>query len=263
MTHRFYTTLCLFVIAFLAACGESSYSLPPAGGMDADASAHPAGEAEQIKPRIIGAMRNVMWKNELFARIDFDTLQNRENLFALGPLENLSGEFAIIDGRAWVARVMEGQPVITEDFNIRAPFAGFVYEADWKTMALTQEIRTISDLNQWFDQRIADDQPSFFFQIDASVDHAVYHIMDLPAGTEVTSPDVAHELGRKYFTCSNQSADLLGFYSREHQGVFTHHDSHTHIHLISKDKVHLGHLDSLLLSEEGNMLYLPAHVRLK
>lgn len=151
----------------ITACDDAPSSLPPTGGMETQTSVHPAGEAEALKPRIIGTMRNVLWKNELFARIDFDTLQNRAHLYALGPLENLTGEFAIIDGHAWVVRVVNEQP-----------------------------------------------------------------------------------------------AELLGFYSREHKGVFTHHDSYTHIHLLSNDKIHLGHLDTLLLSEHSNLLYLPTHVNL-
>lgn len=250
------------LLTLITACEDAPSAFPPAGGMETEMSEHPAGKAETRQPRIIGAMRNVMWKNELFARIDFDTLQNRANLYALGPLENLTGEFAIIDGRAWVAQVVDGQPVVTEEFAIRAPFTGYVYEPEWRQTPLDRHIRTTTDLNHWFDQHVAEDHPPFFFRIDASIERAVYHVMDLPEGTEVTSPDIAHKLGRKYFTCREQPAELLGFYSRRHKGVFTHHDSHTHIHLLSKDKMHMGHLDSLLLSEQGNKLYLPTHVNL-
>lgn len=230
--------------------------------MEPSTTVHPAGQAEARTPRIIGAMRNVMWKGELFARIDFDTLSQRDHLFALGPLEGLSGEFVVLDGQAWVARVVDGQPEVTADFAIRAPFAGFAYEPEWRQISFPPNVLTISALNNWFDAHIAPGHPPFFFRIDAGIEEAVYHIMDLPEGTEVTSPDVAHELGRTYFNVRNQRADLLGFYSTEHKGIFTHHDSHTHIHLLSAGRKHLGHLDTLLLLENDNLLYLPTHVKL-
>lgn len=74
--------------------------------------------------RIIGALHTVMWKGELFARIDFDTLSQKENLYALGPIEGLQGEFMVLDGLAFKSEVIEGRVVVNETFALRAPFAG-------------------------------------------------------------------------------------------------------------------------------------------
>jgi acetolactate decarboxylase len=38
--------------------------------------------------------------------------------------------------------------------------------------------------------------------------------------------------------------EIIGFFSTEHKGVFTHHDSFLHMHLITKDKEKMGHLDA-------------------
>lgn len=36
---------------------------------------------------------------------------------------------------------------------------------------------------------------------------------------------------------------MVGYFSTSHQGEFTHHDSFTHIHLITADRKVMGHLD--------------------
>jgi len=40
---------------------------------------------------------------------------------------------------------------------------------------------------------------------------------------------------------------LIGFFSRNHKAVFTHHDSFFHAHFISDDREVLGHIDELNL----------------
>ena len=42
---------------------------------------------------------------------------------------------------------------------------------------------------------------------------------------------------------------ILGFYSQNHQGLFTHHDAFTHMHVRNADGTAMGHVDYL---ESGN-----------
>ena len=44
---------------------------------------------------IVGAMKNVMRKGELFATIDLDSLSNKTHLYGMGPVEYLTGELSI------------------------------------------------------------------------------------------------------------------------------------------------------------------------
>ena len=56
--------------------------------------------------QVIGAMRNVMWKGELHGTIALDTIQNKEHLYGLGPVEYLAGELLIIDGKSYKTTVV-------------------------------------------------------------------------------------------------------------------------------------------------------------
>ena len=70
--------------------------------------------------------------------------------------------------------------------------------------------------------------------------------------TNESSPQEAH-LGQTNYEVKNQEAEIIGFFSTNHEGVFTHHDSNIHLHLITKDLSMMGHLDEI----ESLKLYVP------
>ena len=64
----------------------------------------------------------------------------------------------------------------------------------------------------------------------------------------------AHQ-GQVNYTLTNENVEIVGFYSTKHQGIFTHHDSFLHMHLITTDEQKMGHLDAVQLKEMK--LFLP------
>jgi acetolactate decarboxylase len=70
----------------------------------------------------------------------------------------------------------------------------------------------------------------------------------------VSSPEDAHK-GQTNYNLKNEEVVIIGFFSTEHKGVFTHHDSFLHLHLITKDERKMGHLDMAEFNEME--LYLP------
>lgn len=250
---RYFLGMLLFVFALTGGCSVQDQGKP----------ATTLTLSTQAPPRIVGAMHNVMWKGERFARIDFDTLQQRAHLYALGPLEDLRGEFVIIDGHAYSARVQHQGIQIDSSFSIRAPFAGYAYIPKWKPAEWPDSVRTLPQIDTYFDQHIRSDSEPFFFRLRAIVDSATYHVMALPAGSDPKTPDEVHDQGRVYFQTTNQNVEILGFYSTQHQGIFTHHSTHSHLHLLSLDRKHLGHLDHVVLQTGSVELFIPAHVHLK
>ena len=80
------------------------------------------------------------------------------------------------------------------------------------------------------------------------VANAIIHVQNFPTGTKVSSPDEAHQ-GQVNYTIEDRQVEIIGFFSTEHKGVFTHHDSFLHMHLITKDESKMGHLDQLTSGE--------------
>lgn len=83
---------------------------------------------------------------------------------------------------------------------------------------------------------------------------ATIHIQNLPEGTKVSSPQEAHQ-GQTNYELFNENVEIVGFFSTQHKGVFTHHDSYVHMHLITKDESKMGHVDELEIRKLK--LYLP------
>lgn len=205
--------------------------------------------------KISGAMKNVMHKGELGNTIDIDTISDKNGLYGLGPLSFLTGEILINDGKCYASKVTSDSTMSVEKgFNISAPFFVYANVTEWKENELPPSIKSIKDLEKYIDDETTNFKRPFAFKLSGQVSNATIHIQNLPEGTKVSSPEEAHQ-GQVSYQLANEEAEIIGFFSKEHQGIFTHHDSFLHMHLITKDESNMGHLDEL---EIGNMkLYLP------
>lgn len=207
--------------------------------------------------QIVGAMKNVMWKGDMSSRIDLDTLNQKANLYGLGPETYLTGELLINDGEAYVSRVGQDAAIQMEKtFTASAPFFVYAYVEKWKEVALPETVVTITDLETFVDAQTKDAKRPFAFKLIGEVKTADFHIQNLPKGTKVSSPKEAHQ-GQVTYTLTDEKVEIVGFFSTEHQGIFTHHDSFLHLHLITNDKQKMGHVDHLELKSKVTKLLLP------
>jgi len=206
----------------------------------------------------VGAMHNVMWKGQLQGTIDLDTISNRENLYGLGPVEYLSGEILIVDGTAYRSTVLTDLTMKVERTSaVKAPFFVYTQVEQWQEHTLPDSIHSIPQLENFLNTVTKSAPRPFAFKLVGTVESATIHIVNLPPGTAVSSPTEAHQ-GQINYNLTNQPADLIGFFSTAHKGVFTHHDSFVHIHLITHDKNIMGHLDKMEMNPSSMKLFLPA-----
>lgn len=205
--------------------------------------------------KIVGAMKNVMWKGELGSSIDLDTISDKNGIYGLGPVSYLSGELLINNGKSYVSKVTSDSTMTVENtFKTSAPFLVYGNVTEWNEIDLPSDLNTIQDLEKFIDQKTSEFKRPFAFKLIGQVSSAIIHIQNLPEGTKVSSPDEAHQ-GQTNYNIQNEDAEIIGFFSTEHKGVFTHHDSFLHMHLITKDESKMGHLDKLEI--EKLKLYLP------
>jgi len=206
---------------------------------------------------VIGAMKNVMWKGELFGRIQLDTLANREHLYGLGPVDYLTGEIMILDGRAFKSTATSDRTMkVEETYDISAPFFGYSYVSKWVEHKLPKRIRSIKDLEKYLNKSTQDKPRPFMFTLSGTINKATIHIVNLPKGSMVRSPDEAHQ-GQKNYQLKNEQVEILGFFSTDHRSVFTHHDTFVHMHLMTTDQSKMGHLDHILMKRGTMKLKLP------
>lgn len=207
--------------------------------------------------KIVGEMKNVMWKGQLYGNINLDTIANKTNLYGLGPVEYLSGEVLIIDGKSYKSTVVSDTTMkVEETYGIKAPFFGYANISKWTEQNLPDSIQTIQQLEKYLDNETRLSPRPFMFKLIGTVERATIHIVNLPKGSKVSSPDEAHK-GQRNYKLKNEQSEIVGFFSTEHKTIFTHHDTFLHMHLITADRKKMGHLDEVLFEKGSMKLYLP------
>ncbi|WP_188457291.1 acetolactate decarboxylase [Psychroflexus planctonicus] len=205
--------------------------------------------------KVVSAMKEVMWKGKLGSQIDLDSISNTKGLYGIGPLSYLKGELLINNGKSYVSKVTSDSTMqVVQTYAASAPFFVYTHVNEWNEVALPEEIKNIQDVEQFLQRETVDLKRPFAFKLVGNVTSAKIHIQNLPKGSKVSSPEEAHR-GQTNYAIQNEEVEIIGFFSTEHQGIFTHHDSFVHLHLITKDESQMGHLDELQIKDMK--LYLP------
>ena len=178
-------------------------------------------------------------------------------MYGLGPVEYLAGEILILDGKSYRSTVIsETSMQVEETFTLKAPFFWYAHIADWDEQPLPDSIQTIPQLEQYLNQITQSAPRPFMFKLSGIVDRALIHIVNLPKGAKVASPEEAHQ-GKISYVIEEEPCDILGFFSTDHKAVFTHHDTFLHLHLITADRKQMGHLDAVAFKQGTMQVFLP------
>lgn len=210
------------------------------------------------KVQVSGAMRNVMRKGELHGTIHLDTMAHKTHLYGLGPKEYLKGELLLIDGQSYVSTVNADASIrLEETYDVKAPFFVYANCANWKSYPLPTTIRTMAQLEAYIDQLAGPSPEPFVFKVTGHLAQVNFHTQNLPDGTIVRSPEDAHTNQAKYLR-EQVDGTLVGFFSRHHQTIFTHHDTFMHMHYINELRTEMGHVDDVQFDGVSNLtLYVP------
>ncbi len=208
--------------------------------------------------RIVSAMKNVMWKGELYSKIDLDTISNEKGLYGIGPLAYLKGELLIMDGTTYVSRVVSDSTMeVRVEEKASAPFFVYTHQEQWKESVIPSDISNLSDLEEYITKLTLEVDVPFVFRMKGTIASALIHIQNLADGATVSSPKEAHA-GQVKYPLGETEVDIVGFYSKHHHGVFTHHDTNFHLHLITRDRTMMGHLDEITFDKhQPPVLLLP------
>lgn len=235
-------TLC-FLGLLIYSCGKDNEQEPsPSKGVQA-----------------VSAMKNVMMKGDLSGKVDIDTLQKNKHLLGLGPIAQMKGEITLLNGKTYSSSFNEkDSSIVTSiDTEVSAPFFVYSYEKDLEPMEVPQKVKNIDHLENWITNNIKEKSRPFAFTVDTSIKEARIHIQNLPDSVEVNSPKDAH-IGQYKTNLANKDVKLVGFYSDEHHGIFTHHGTNLHIHLVDTKDNMTAHLDAIEMKDAK--IYLPQEV---
>lgn len=213
-----------------------------------------------VKVHIVGAMRETMWNGVLHANVKLDTLLQQKGLYGLGPMAGLRGEIMVLDGVPYYSQVGANQSmVVGKSAELGAPFFGYTYIKEWQSETLPAQVRDIASLEAYLKERLGASAQTFF-RLKGKVDMANIHVVNLPEGAVVRSPKEAHQ-GMVNYKLYAEDCEILGFFSTQHETIFTHKGNTTHMHLINEDKNMMGHLDEIAFEAGQMILLLPKEVR--
>ncbi len=192
-----------------------------------------------------GKAKNVMQGIDLSPNISLDTIVG-PGLYGVGPVDDLQGEVTIINGEVHVSEVVNGQINSYVSSQVKAPFFVYAYVELWEEVELEVNWQSLSDLQQTIEELAAERgwQAPFPFMIQGEMDFILYHIImrDL---NEKSHSHEAHQQSKVMFEDVASPYQLMGFFSRNHEGVFTHKGQYVHVHLFRESDGLNAHLDDV------------------
>lgn len=203
--------------------------------------------SEQPIVKHIGELRQIMHQGMIQSRIDLDTLVN-SNLFALGAMNSLSGEVLVLSGEV-VKSFVKNDTLITErDVKTKATLLVYAQVTEWDTLEIASAESVESALVDYAEPSQA---IPFLLLGQPSLD---YHVINFDTKSGDFS---AHKEGAFNGSIEDEEVIILGFYSTQAKGIYTHHDSNLHMHVITTDYSTMGHVNKLDLLDRSFKLLIP------
>jgi acetolactate decarboxylase len=154
--------------------------------------------------------------------ISLERFAGLESLYAVGPLEQASGEVSIYDGVPLISEVEDGQVNVTIDLCRHAAFLVYAIVENWRRVTVREPIKTEHQLeNQlvaWAVTRGIDVDQPFPVLLYGSMAQATFHVLRNRRKGKYSAE--LHEKAKVRFPIDNESVEVIGFYSRRHRGIF-------------------------------------------
>lgn len=209
----------------------------------------------------VGRASDVMQGVDLSSKVYLDTLTSAPHLYAVGPYEDLQGELTVFNSSTVHSEASEenavtiaqegwGRRAISTSggWRARAPFLVYAYVPEWKTFELEVNLQHLGDIDRLIDSLMAaegyDHDVATPFLVEGTFEEVEFHIIKRDTN-ETGHSHAQHKAAKKPFERSFKEAILVGFYSRHHEGIFTHKGSRLHVHWLSRDRRSTGHLDGI------------------
>ncbi len=216
-------------------------------------------EINKFKVEYNGALKNMMHKGDISAKIDLNKFKNTEYFYALGAIENLKGEIQIFDSKPFNTIVVDSSLIFDKSFDKKATLLVYASVSKWKSINIPANVVTYEQLESYIEQTAKENQikidKPFPFLIKGTPMSFDWHVIKWKDGDTEHSHE-KHISSGLHGTINNTQVDMLGFYSDSHHTIFTHHTTNMHIHVKTVDNKIAGHVDGLTLGK-GMVLKLP------
>ena len=206
--------------------------------------------------RVWGALRSIMHEGKTGPNVSLSNVAG-PHVYGVGALTGLRGEVLLVDGAVFTSRAHGGDLAIHRSTTGTATLLVAATVPAWTNVPISSPIAA-----EELDNRLEalaranglDVEKAFPVVIDGVVD-VEWHVLD---GSNVAGrgTHADHMRNAVTGTISGIQATVVGFFSKHHQGVFTHMGQHTHFHVLTADHKIMGHVDRLAV-RAGGTLKLP------
>jgi acetolactate decarboxylase len=199
----------------------------------------------------IGALREIMHHAKYQTRVKLDTLAT-EGLYGLGASDSLSGEIMIMDGKVFEASVQDSLPYIQINPSAEATLLVYAKVDTWDTLNFKPDAMLENLVDKYAKENNL--KAPFPFIILGKPHQLNYHIINFDA----ENGNIAnHKEGAYIGKIKNEAVTILGFFATDAKGVYTHHDSNLHMHVLNERKTQMGHVEDISWGENDIQLLIP------
>jgi len=204
---------------------------------------------------VVGKIRDVMMGNDS-AKIRVQDL-DLHHLYAVGPITGLDGEITIIDGDVILARVLaDGSVQVEHSSSCSAPFLVYSKIDRWRKIAVPRTVATNVDFESFVERAAKeaglDAEAPFPFLLEGRFSKMTFHVV------RKTKPNANAHDSRVTFSETDLQGEVVGFFSKHDQGVFTHKDSFVYMHLYAGTHKLSGHVEGFEFDPSSDrILFLP------
>ncbi|HAK88354.1 MAG: hypothetical protein A2077_05040 [Nitrospirae bacterium GWC2_46_6] len=211
-----------------------------------------------------GAQKNIFSTGKAERVMSLQSLEGKDNLFAIGPVEGLDGEITIFKSKPYISKVRGNDYEVDHTLNHGAIFLVWSEQSEWRNVAVPNSVKSYPDLQKFVKEQAAasgiDVVKPFPFQLTGIPAEVKWHInVDKTGGKTVTKELFAKSKAK--YVLKNEPVDIIGFYSENHPGVFISQyapaikphsgmKNAIHIHVVSRAGKATGHIDDITLGQD-------------
>lgn len=213
-----------------------------------------------VEVRAFGALREIMHEGKTEPHAELASLAPGQHTYALGALSELRGEVTVLDDTIWLAYPNDdGTPRLRSErtSDERATLFVTAQVERWKRVRLEHDVK-FDELDARVEvaavSQGVDPSKPFPFRVDGALRDLHWHVVDgrkLAAG----GGHADHVRSAVSGVLPEASGTLVGFFSKAHQGVFTHAGSNTHLHVVAPAANVSGHVDQVTLPAGAELAF--------
>lgn len=277
-SKRLNTLLAIAALAWTGCKGSNetmatSPEQPTAKAADHGEAAKQPGEAREAptaavaasaggKVETYGALHAIFHEGQTGPQVALASVA-KPTLHAVGALSEGRGEITAVDGTFWLA-YPEGENGTrvesVQQSDEKAMLLVTANVAAWRRVPIEEDIAN-ADIDARLEALLtangADVTQAIPLRIEGPLASVEWHVLDASkAGDQPAHSHEDHQRASVRGTVPETEGTLVGFFSKQHQGVFTHMGSNSHFHVVlAKEKIS-GHVDGVVI-KKGATLLLP------